>query len=102
MRVARPIHTRSTRRQFLRMSGASALAAGFGGLASPAVSRAIDRPQFSGGVQSGDVCADTAVVWARADRPARIQVEFSTVESFASVFHTLACDALPDSDFTGK
>jgi alkaline phosphatase D len=73
-----------------------------GGLASPILSRAAARPQFAGGVQSGDVSIDSAVVWARADRPARVEIEFSTVESFASTFRTLSSEALPDSDFTAK
>jgi alkaline phosphatase D len=102
MRVARHASKRSTRRQFLKMSGASVLVAGVGGMASPALSRAADRPQFAGGLQSGDVSVDSAVVWARADRPARMTVEFSTVESFASIFRGLSSDALPDSDFTAK
>jgi alkaline phosphatase D len=78
------------------------LLAGLGGLASPSLSRAADRPQFAGGLQSGDVCVDSAVVWARADRAARMHVEFSTVESFATVFRAVCSDALPDSDFTAK
>ena len=102
MRVVRHEARRPTRRQFLKRSGASVLLAGLGGLASPSLSRAADRPQFAGGLQSGDVCVDSAVVWARADRPARIHVEFSTVESFATVFRALSSDALPDSDFTAK
>jgi alkaline phosphatase D len=102
MRVALHATKRSTRRQFLKMSGASALLASAGGVASPMLSRAAARPQFAGGLQSGDVSRDSAVVWARADRPARMRVEFSTVESFASIFRALSSDALPDSDFTAK
>src|SRR4051812_28013601 len=102
MRVARHIKTRPTRRQFLKTSGAAVLSAGLPGLASPALSRAIDRAQFAGGVQSGDVSSDGAVVWARADRPARLDIEFSTTESFATVFRVLATDALPDTDCTAK
>jgi alkaline phosphatase D len=102
MRVVRHGARRPTRRQFLKRSAASVLLAGLGGLASPSLSRAADLPQFAGGLQSGDVCVDSAVVWARADRPARMHVEFSTVESFATVFRALSSDALPDSDFTAK
>lgn len=35
------------------------------------------------GVQSGDVTARSAVVWARADRPARLLVDVATSPSFA-------------------
>lgn len=78
------------------------LLAGLGGMASPALSRAVDRPRIAGGLQSGDVSVDSAVVWARADRPARARIEFSTAESFATIFRALSSDALPDSDFTAK
>ena len=54
------------------------------------------------GIQSGDVSADSAVIWARADRPARMQVEYSTVESFKNIIRSVSADALPDSDFTSK
>src|SRR5437762_6813812 len=102
MRAVRPSIRRPTRRRFLKLSGASLLVAGGGGLASPALSRAIDRPQFDGGLQSGDVSSDAAVVWARADRPARLEVEFATTESFADIFQTLRSEALPETDFTAK
>jgi len=52
------------------------------------LSRAADRPQIACGVQSGDVSTVSAVVWARADRPSRMLVECSTVESFKSIFRT--------------
>ena len=42
------------------------------------------------------------MVWARADRPARMQVECSTDEDFKSVIRRVSADALPDSDFTSK
>src|SRR6476661_9138548 len=43
-----------------------------------------------------------AMIWARADRAARMRVEYSTVESFASLLGSSSADALPDSDFTSK
>ena len=76
--------------------------AGLGGLATPYLSRAADRPRIAGGIQSGDVSANSAVVWARADRPARMTVECSTVDSFASILRAASVDALPDRDFTAK
>ncbi len=70
--------------------------------ANPGLSRAADRPSLAGGIQSGDVSEGSAVVWARADRPARMQVECSTVESFRTILSTASADALPDADFTSK
>src|SRR4051794_7011872 len=88
-----------TRRQFLvRSTSSLALAA----LAKPSISRAADRPQIAGGIQSGDVSDGSAVIWARADRPARMQVECATVESFKTIIASASRDALPDADFTAK
>ncbi len=42
------------------------------------------------------------MVWARTDRPARMRVECSTVESFRTILSTASADALPDADFTSK
>jgi len=91
-----------TRRQLLVRSASTVAAAGLGSFAKPYLSRAADRPQITCGIQSGDVSADSAVVWARADRPARIMLECSTVESFASIVHAASVDALPGHDFTAK
>ena len=38
------------------------------------------RPGFPSGVQSGDVTSDRGIVWARADRPARMWVEWATTQ----------------------
>src|SRR6478735_5316938 len=91
-----------TRRQFLVRSTSSLAVAALGTLAKPSISRAADRPQIAGGIQSGDVSDGSAVIWARADRPSRMQVECSTVESFRTIIATASGDALPDADFTSK
>src|SRR2546430_6160056 len=88
-----------TRRQLLVRSAATLAVAS---LARPYLSRAADRPLIASGIQSGDVSADSAVIWARADRPARMQVECSVVESFKTIIRAATADALPDSDFTSK
>ena len=91
-----------TRRQFLVRSASTTALAGFGSLAMPYLSRAADRPQIACGLASGDVSGAAAVVWARADRPARMQVECSTVESFKTIVSVASADALPDHDYTSK
>ncbi len=88
-----------TRRQFLVRSTSSLAVAA---LAMPRLSRAADRPQIAGGIQSGDVSDGSAVIWARADRPARMQVDYSFVESFKTVIASASRDASPDADFTSK
>jgi alkaline phosphatase D len=91
-----------TRRRILKGLGAATIAQTAGGLACPAISRATDRPVITHGVQSGDVAADSGVVWARADRAARMLVEVSTTESFKDVRSGVFVDALPETDFTAK
>src|SRR6478735_1097905 len=91
-----------TRRHLLVRSATTIAIGGLGSLAKPYLSRAADRPAIASGIQSGDVSAGSAVIWARADRAARMQVEYSTVESFASILGSCSVDALPESDFTSK
>ncbi len=91
-----------TRRHLLVRSASTVALAGLGGLAGPYLSRAADRPQIANGLASGDVSAGSAVVWARADRPARMQVECSTVESFKTIIRSASSEALPERDFISK
>src|SRR5438552_1713954 len=64
-----------TRRHLLIRSASTVALTGLGGLARPYLSRAADRPRIASGLASGDVSTDSAVVWSRADRPARMHVE---------------------------
>jgi alkaline phosphatase D len=96
MRIITP-----TRRRFLATGAATTLLTGAGGIARPYLSRAADRPQISHGVQSGDVSVDSGVVWARADRPARMLVETATTDSFKDP-RGVFVDALPETDLTAK
>src|SRR5258708_1174635 len=91
-----------SRRQLLVRSASTVVLAGLGGLARPYLSRAADRPQIACGVQSGDVTTGSAVVWARADRPARMHVECSTVESLRTIIAVASSAPLPNRDFTSK
>jgi alkaline phosphatase D len=91
-----------TRRQLLVRSASTIALAGLGTLAKPYLSRAADRPLVAGGIQSGDVAADSAVVWGRADRPARMWVECSTVESFKTIISASSVEALPEHDFAAR
>jgi phosphodiesterase/alkaline phosphatase D-like protein len=89
-----------TRRRFMT-TAASAIAA-VGGIAKPYLSQAADRPLVTHGIQSGDVSIDSGVVWARADRPARMLVEIATTDSFNNIRTAVSVDALPQADFTAK
>ena len=72
------------------------------GICAPGISRAADRPLLTHGIQSGDVSLDSAVTWARADRPCRALIEWSTTESFKDVRGAVFANALPDSDMIVK
>lgn len=72
------------------------------GQAPAAIRREGVRPGVPEGVQTGDVSADGAVVWSRADRPARLWVEWSTHESFKSARRVPGPAALENSDFTTR
>ena len=87
---------------FLSSAGAAAAATAIDGVARPYLSFAADRPRVTHGLQSGDVSVDSGMVWARADRPARMLVEVATTESFRHIRHAAYVDVLPESDFTGK
>src|SRR5262245_56586634 len=91
-----------TRRQFLNKSASTLAVAGLATIARPYLGRAADRPLIASGIQAGDVASDSAVIWARADRPSRMHVECSTVESFADIVRTASIDALPERDLTAK
>src|SRR6476646_6983203 len=91
-----------SRRRFLATAAASTAIATIGGIARPYLSRTADRPLITHGIQSGDVSNDSAVVWARADRPARMLAEIATSDSFKTIHRAVFVDALPETDFTAN
>jgi len=60
----------TTRRRFLTTLASASAAI----IAAPASSLLSQRPIVTHGVQSGDVSVDSGMVWARADRPARMLI----------------------------
>jgi alkaline phosphatase D len=94
------IRPKLSRRGFLRASAAAGAA---GLIARPAIVRAeAALPKLTHGLQSGDVSADGAMLWARADRSARMWVDLATTESFADARTVRGPAMLEDSDFTAK
>ena len=91
-----------TRRKLLTTAASGGALSALGSLAKPYLSFAADRPSVSHGVQSGDVSTDSGMVWARADRPARMLVEIATTDSFKDIRHGVFVDALPETDLTAK
>jgi alkaline phosphatase D len=100
------INKRITRRSVI---GAAA-AAGSGlllprawGQAAPAIVTAeASRPKLPSGVMSGDVTDDRAILWSRADRPARMLVEVASNESFKNAKRITGPAALAESDYTAR
>lgn len=71
--------------------------------AAPALLLAQGRPAVSHGVQSGDVTGDRATIWARADRPSRMSVEWATTEAFSGEVRRVAGPmATPSSGLTAR
>ena len=91
-----------SRRTVLRTGTAATAAFAAGGLFTPSISRAADRPMISHGLQSGDVDVSSGMVWARADRPARMMVEWSTTDDFSNARKAQPLDVIAERDFAGK
>jgi alkaline phosphatase D len=93
-----------SRRTFIKTTLASGAA-----LALPAYAQAPAvitsermRPQPTSGLQIGDVTGDRALVWSRADRPARMLVERSFHEDFRGAVRVRGPLALETADFTAR
>ncbi|TYP88967.1 alkaline phosphatase D family protein [Blastococcus xanthinilyticus] len=97
-----------SRRRLLQAAAVAGAGVGAGTLLGPAP-RAFgapglraSRPEARWGVQSGEVTADSAVVWSKTDRPARMTVEVAATESFRGTRGRWAVDVGPGSDHAGK
>ncbi|WP_236793666.1 alkaline phosphatase [Amycolatopsis sp. GM8] len=98
--------TEQTRRSLLK-SGAMTAGALAAGLVVPTTAQAAplvrrDRPVLTHGVQSGDVTADSAIVWTRADKPSRMVVEIARDPSFRHARTIRGPLLTPDTGGTGK
>jgi alkaline phosphatase D len=94
------------RRTLLR-AGAVGAGVAATGLVTPALAGAAplvrtDRPVLTHGVQSGDVSTDGAIIWTRADRPARMLVEVSHGPDFRHARTIRGPVLTPDTGGTGK
>lgn len=95
---------RFSRRRFLRGVGGGALLGGLPEIlraqqAPAVVASERARPAALHGLQIGDSLANRAIVWSRANKEARMFVDWSTHESFANAVrirgpHTLSVSEL--------
>src|SRR5262245_51456591 len=66
--------------------------------AAPALLTPADaRPQLPYGAMTGDITNDRIIVWSKADRPARLLVEYATTEAFRHAKQMIGPAALEDS-----
>ena len=97
---AKPM-SKSSRRQFVKQLSYAAAAASvpswFYIQRSPSM-----RPGLPCGISSGDIMSDRAMIWAKADRPSRMWIDWSTTESFAHFKTVQGPAALAELDFTTK
>ncbi|MGH8240335.1 MAG: PhoD-like phosphatase N-terminal domain-containing protein, partial [Steroidobacteraceae bacterium] len=105
-RTTRPPHP--GRRDFLKQALAGGVAlSGLGGILysrqAPAVVASDSlRPAAPWGLQIGDVVGDRAIVWSRADKPARMFVEWARDEDFRNAAVRRGPHALDQSDLTAR
>jgi alkaline phosphatase D len=95
---------RLSRRRFLGASAAAgiAAAAAHSGCSSLFFHGNRGRPVMSSGVASGDITADSAVIWSATDRGGRMLVEWDTDESLKSAKRVVGPDAVSRTGFTAK
>lgn len=101
-----------SRRQFLRNSSVTLGLGALGvsapcitsaaGLAAPAIVASGRRAGLPLGLQLGDPSSDGLVVWARADRPARMIVEYSRDYDFRHPIRRVGPLATETTDFTAR
>nr|WP_295785238.1 alkaline phosphatase D family protein [Rhodoferax sp.] len=91
------------RRDFLLSASTTSLLASTTALAAtPLITSDAMRPQMAHGVQSGDPQSDSAIIWTRSDRPARMWLDWSTTASMANATRVRGPYMLEDSDYTGR
>ena len=99
---------RLSRRHFLQQTTLGSVAlTGIGGIlysrqAPAVIASDAARPMANWGLQIGDVIDGRAIIWSRADRAARMIVEWSRDESFKRSQKIRGPHALEISDFTSR
>ena len=101
----------SSRRKFLKTalkSGGLVVAGGFlpeiiHAQKAPAIFSSLNsRPLIQSGVSSGDVLADQAMIWSKADRPSRMHLKWATTSNMKNAFEIKGPSTIDIHDFTAK
>ncbi|MBD9359025.1 alkaline phosphatase D family protein [Methylomonas fluvii] len=71
-------------------------------LNAPVFAETVDVPQMEQGIQIGDLAPGRAIVWSRADRPARMMVEYAYNPQFKDAISVRGPYALAETDFTAR
>mgnify|MGYP001461218486 CR=1 FL=1 len=101
-------HSSFSRRTFLQQAALGGVAlTGIGGIlyskqAPAIIASDTVRPMANWGLQIGDVIDGRAIIWSRADRAARMIVEWSLDESFKRSKKIRGPHALDVTDFTSR
>jgi alkaline phosphatase D len=92
-----------SRRQLLAASTVASATLAVPGVAAaaPSVVRR-DRPALPSGLMSGDVTANSAVVWSRTDRRSRLVVDLTSHGRFDRAIRLRGPVTGPDDDFTAQ
>ncbi|QFT83524.1 Alkaline phosphatase D precursor [Halomonas sp. THAF12] len=93
---------RMTRRGVLKLGLAGGATLGTGLVAPGIVLAEGRRPMVDGGVMSGDMLADRAMLWSRVDRPARMLLEIADNPEFRAARRLHGPEALPTGGLTAK
>jgi alkaline phosphatase D len=94
-----------TRREFLNLAGATAAGAAFAPWLSPSASawaRSLAGTGLSLPCAAGDVSADGAVIWLRAERESAVTVEYGKDAALKGASKAPPIRVIGDNDYTGK
>jgi len=100
-----PIPRRTFTRQLLTLAAASLPRAPRASTLTPPSTPHLvtgGLPGIPDGVASGNVTADSAIIWSRTNQPARMVVEWSTSERSSEIRRVIGPVAGPETDFTAK
>ena len=72
------------------------------GQAPAIVASDAERPLMEQGIQFGDMTLGSTMLWSRADRPARLHVEYALNQQFTNAVKRVGPHALDNTDFTAR